>query len=852
MSSRRVQRLLGLEDEAVARSATRILVAAVVIVGLGVAIAMSTSQPAMARFFDNVYWTVSYAAAAALAWLGTRTGLPRAKVTKRWFAWALTLYAVGQVLWDIQVASGWNPFPGPSDLFYLCLGPLTGLGCIGLLSHAAARTDRRTALLDSSGLSVAVLAMTLALYLPKRGDLELLPLAFLVAYPVVLCWAASCAMTMILALRLRPSLGLGLFIAGLFGNAALWLQWNLLTLDNALTDGTLLNSLFAVGALAQGTGVLALRTQPLVSKRWERFCEGTLRLLPLFIVVVCSAAVVVAFTLPHVPAPVRWSALVGGLLVVVLATLRQSVLLGERERLVETERDLRKVEETFRVLVEQAPEGIFIADTNGVYQDVNTRGADMLGMLREEVIGARIDDIVAKDEVPRIAPELERLVAGETVHSAWLFQRKDGSKFHGDVTAKQLPDGRVLGFVRDVSQRRALEAQLRQSQKMEAMGVLAAGIAHDFNNMLTAIRGNVSLAAQDVGDNHAALASLADIERAAERATQLVQRILAFSRPSPPDPAEVSLTSLVQEVVRLLRPSLPVGVELNVMPAAVSPIVSADPVQLHQVLMNLCANAWQAMRGKTGRIELSVTTRKLYAGDADLELRPGNYACLSVTDTGQGMSSATQERIFEPFFTTKPPGEGTGLGLSVVHSIIRTHLGALRVKSSPGRGATFTIYLPLVTVRGGELERGASPQLPSRIHDGPLRVAYVDDEEPVVTVMTRQLERRGYRVHGFASPVDFLQQLQAGSIACDVIVTDYNMPDMSGIELMRAIKEFSPGAAFVLTSGYVSEELLAAAAQLGVKSVVRKPESIERLCSAIDDAAESLEISIATSSAIAG
>ncbi len=831
----RMQRLLGLDDERVARSAARILLPALGLVTVSVVVAMSAREPRIARIFDNIYWTVSYSAGAMLAWLGVRTASPRDKRTKQWFAWALTTYAVGQVLWDLQVASGWNPFPGPSDLLYICLGPLTGLGCVTLLSRSEGRTERRTAILDSAGLSVAVLALTLALYLPRRGDLTLLPLAFLVAYPVVLCWAACTAMTAMLALRLRPRRGLLLLGLGLFGNAALWLQWNSLTLDNALADGTLLNALFSVGALAQGTGVLLLETEPTSSKRWERFCEGTLRLLPLFIVVVCALGVVMAFTLPHVPAPVRWSALVGGLVVVVIATLRQSLLLGERERLIETERELRKAEETFRVVVEQASDGIFIADVNGVYQDVNTRGADMLGMVREEVIGKRISDVVAPSEHDRVGPEVARLLSGETVHSSWLFRRKDGSSFHGEVTAKQMPDGRLQGFVRDASERLALEAQLRQSQKMEAMGVLAAGIAHDFNNILTAIRGNVALAAQDLPVGNAATSRLLDIESAAERATELVQRILAFSRPRPPAAERVNLTTLIDEVVKLLRPSLPAGVELKTSLPKASPVVSADPGQLHQVLMNLCTNAWQAMEGKAGAIEIAVATRKLYGGEPGLDLAPGDYACLSVSDTGRGMSSATQERIFEPFFTTKGPGEGTGLGLSVVHSIVRNHGGALLVKSSVGMGSTFSLYLPSVAAavsEGPARTRDSQPRL--RVG---LRVAYVDDEEQIVRVMILQLQRRGYVVRGFGSADALLSELRAGARDFDVIVTDYNMPQMSGIELVRAVKQLGLTLPCLLTSGYVSDELRASAEQLGIARLVKKPEVIEKLCAAIDEVA---------------
>lgn len=828
-------KVLGLEDARVARAATRILVPALVIVAVSVTLATTTRDASLARIFDNVYWTVAYLAAAALAWLGARFAPAPDARAKRWFALALTSYAVGQILWDIQVAIGWNPFPGPSDAFFIWLGPLTGVGCMMLLLRREGRTEHRAVLLDSGGLSIAVLALTLAMYLPKRGQTELWPLSFLVAYPVVLCWAASTALILVLALRLELRRGSLLFLSGLLLNAVLWLEWNRATLDGALADGTVLNALFPVGALAQGTGVLLFDTTPTTSSKWERVCEGTLRLLPLFIVVLCAAAVVLAFTLPHVPEPVHWSALGGGLAVVVIATLRQSLMLGERDRLIEAERELRSAEESFRVLVEQASDGIFIADVDGVYREVNPRGAEMLGMQRHEVIGLHIGTIVAPEDVARIAPDIERLRRGETVQGTWTFRRKDGSTFQGEVTGKQLSDGRLQGFVRDVSDRLVLEAQLRQSQKMEAMGVLAAGIAHDFNNLLTAIRGNAALAAEDVGPNHPAAASLENLEDAAARATELVHHILAFSRPRPPSRTRVALTPLVEEVSRLLRSSLPASIELVPCLPSVSPVAEADPAQIHQVLMNLCTNAWQAIGTSSGRIEIGVAARNVYGDDPGLDLPPGEYACLWVRDSGQGMPAAVQERIFEPFFTTKAPGEGTGLGLAVVHGIVRGHRGALDVKSSPNKGSTFTLYLP--AAGSGESAGVADRDSGSRTRSRPLRVAYVDDEEHVASVMERLLERRGFVVRSFGSAAELLANLDTRHGAYDVIVTDFNMPRMTGIELARAIRSQGLEVGLVLTSGYVSDQLRVAAAEVGITHLVKKPESLDLLCAVIRDVA---------------
>ncbi|HEV8246735.1 MAG TPA: PAS domain S-box protein, partial [Polyangiaceae bacterium] len=761
--------MLGAADRKILRRAGWVLAPATAIVVASLIGARLAPDTSTKKFLDNLHWTTSYGAAAMLAWFGVRSSATEEALARKCFAWALTFYVVGQVLWDIQVAVDWNPFPGPSDGGFLLLGPLSGAGLVLFLRRDTSPSQRRTAALDVAGLCAAVLALTLALYLPRRGEQALLQMGFLVAYPVVLSWAACVGLILALVLHLKPHLGWVLFLLALLVNGGLWLQWNSLTLDNALQDGTWYNALFSGTALAQGIGALLWRADVSTSRRWERFCEGFLRSLPLFGVVVSSAAVIFAYTIPGVPAAVKDSALVGGLVVVLLATVRQSLLLGESERLIQTERELRtserkyratldlipipvcitthpegklielnlsftqtfgvarerglgkrpsdlglwtdtkdrdrfvadmmasgqgqvqafettwktpdgslrpslltaaltdlngalhcvfaivdigerkraeaairQSEEKYRLLVEQAADGIFITDTRGTYVDVNSSGAEMMGMSRDEVIGHTIADLVAEDELERISAEISDLHAGLTVNREWRLKRKDGSVFWADVTAKMLPDGRLQGIVRDISdrkqgdeERRALEMQLSQSQKMQAVGSLAAGIAHDFNNILSAIRGNADLAAQDVGPDHPALESLQEIQKAGRRAANLVQQIVAFSRPRKPSSEIVSLPQIVDEVVRLLRSTLPAAVEMTTAYEKDAPAVQADPTQIHQVLVNLCTNASQAMEGHPGRIEIRLGRRTL-PGPVALDLSPGEYACITVSDTGKG------------------------------------------------------------------------------------------------------------------------------------------------------------------------------------------------------------------------
>ena len=801
-----------------------VLAAGASLVSVAIAISLRSSEPSVERLFDNVHWTAAYATAAILAWLGLRKASGDNRKPRAWFAWALGAYALGQLLWDVQVAIDWNPFPGPSDAFYLCLGPGCGLGLLQLLWRSMPG-QRRTALLDIAGLTAAVLALTLALYLPRRGDESALSLAVLVAYPVGLCWAACVGVITALTLHLTPRPGWILFLASLLGNGALWLTWNAMTLDHTLQDGTAFNALFSVVALGQGMGALHFHAEVSSSPAWERFCEGVLRTLPLLGVALSAFAVVLVYTLPGAPLSMRWSALAGSLVVVVLASIRQSVLLDERERLFATERTLRQQEEAYRMLVEQAVDGIFIADAQGRYLDVNSSGAAMLQMTRDEVIGLTIADIVAPDQVARIAAEVDELQRGLTVSRPWTLRRKDGSLFSAEISAKMLPDGRLQGMVRDVSKREELEAQLRQSQKLEAIGTLAAGIAHDFNNLLAAIRGHSGLAVREISERDRVLGRLAEIEHAAARATRLVQQIVDFSRPTPPSIAQVRLPELVAEVGGLLRGALPAGVEIDTLCAEDTPEVSGDASQLHQVLVNLCTNAWQAMEGKPGKITLR-TSRELRAG--------AEHARITIRDDGKGMEPATLERVFEPFFTTKEVGQGSGLGLSVVHSIVRNHGGVISLDSAPSQGTTVTIDLPAATATPAEREPERAPEpAPAPAPRPRVRVLYVDDEQSIVSFMKGLLAVHGHEVTTFGRAADALAYVQADPQRFDVLVTDYNMPVMSGLELVARVRELRPDAPFVLTSGYIDDELQSAAAAAGVRHIAQKPVSIEELLSAI-------------------
>jgi PAS domain S-box-containing protein len=394
-------------------------------------------------------------------------------------------------------------------------------------------------------------------------------------------------------------------------------------------------------------------------------------------------------------------------------------------------------------------------------------------------------------------------------------------------------------FARDLTaskraeaQRLALETRLRESQKMQAVGTMAGGIAHDFNNILSAILGNVELAQQDTARDSAALTSLSEIEKAGRRARDLVRQILTFSRNEPPRRTPMQLSEVVQETVRLVKVTLPPGVELKVQEAPDCSTVLADATQVEQALLNLCTNAILAIGADKGWVRIEVCNTRLDIPQCSrIGLPPGDYVDLSVKDSGSGIDPATLQRIFEPFFTTRQVGQGTGLGLSVVHGIMQTHQGGIDVGSIPGLGSTFHLYFPVC-----EQAVPASPEpvaAPAAIHGQGRHVMYVDDDQALVFLVERVLRRKGFTVTSFTDPFEAQTALTERAQDFDLLVTDYNMPGFSGVDLLRAAKAIRPNLPVALASGYVTPEIEQAAFEAGANALVYKPNDVNELCETV-------------------
>jgi signal transduction histidine kinase/CheY-like chemotaxis protein len=378
-------------------------------------------------------------------------------------------------------------------------------------------------------------------------------------------------------------------------------------------------------------------------------------------------------------------------------------------------------------------------------------------------------------------------------------------------------------------ERRSLEAQLRESQRIESIGTLAGGIAHDFNNILAGILGNVALAREDVGAGHPAQKSLEQIRKASTRARDLVQQILAFGRRQPHALVNQPLQPLVAEAMALLRSTLPASVALECAMVNEPLHAMADATQIQQVLMNLCTNAWHALQGRPGRVLVALEPFDVDAQTTrtGTDLLAGRYAHLWVQDTGSGMDAATRARIFEPFFTTKPMGQGTGLGLSVVHGIVAAHHGAIRVDSAPGEGTTVHLYLPATD------PEPVSPPPPGT-EPGALQgtgqhVLYIDDDDVIVLMVERLLVQAGYRVTLFTDGREAVAAVLAEPLAFDLVVSDFNMPGFTGMDVARAVAVIRPDLPVVISSGYISEDLQMQANAAGVRSLIQKQNTLEDL-----------------------
>jgi PAS domain S-box-containing protein len=388
---------------------------------------------------------------------------------------------------------------------------------------------------------------------------------------------------------------------------------------------------------------------------------------------------------------------------------------------------------------------------------------------------------------------------------------------------------RIVGTAQDITERRVLEEQFRQAQKMESLGQLAGGIAHDFNNILSAMVGNIYLVKMDAGENPAVVESLDELTKAVQRATDLVKQILTFSRQNKPERTTVKLNDVVMEAIKLLRASVPATIRIQTELAEV-PAVLANATAIHQVVMNLGTNAWHAMRGQAGvlKIEMHGLEADEALVKAHPDLVPGRYVELSVSDTGCGMERAVLDHIFEPFFTTKGVGEGTGLGLAVVHGIMKSHDGGIAVDSEPGKGTTFHLYFPVIETEAVEWKIEAT-SIPRGRGE---HILFVDDEDVLASLGKKMLERLGYVVTTLTNPLEAITAVRYQPGAFALVITDLAMPGMDGTQLGRELLQLQPDLPIILTTGY-SAMTNEKVREIGFRELLNKPGTARTLGEAV-------------------
>ncbi|MBK9710594.1 MAG: response regulator [Kouleothrix sp.] len=523
---------------------------------------------------------------------------------------------------------------------------------------------------------------------------------------------------------------------------------------------------------------------------------------------------------------------------VVGRALREHDELRQRRQ---AEAALRRTEARYRDLFENANDMIYTHDLEGYFTSVNSMGLRLTGYTRDELLSMNIEQLFAPEYLQLRAEAAQKHQLEETLVSAEEIEviRKDATRVWVEVSSRLIyEDGRPVGLqgiARDISERRRaeeerrqLEDQLLQAQKMESIGTLAGGVAHDFNNMLTAIIGNIQLVLEDVLPDSPDYPLLTEIEKAAMRATALTRQLLTFSRRQPIERRTVDLNGTITEVSQMLRRIIGEDVEIAIRQAPGMAPILADPAQVQQVVMNLAVNARDAMPegGRlliaTGVVDLDEAACRNYAW-----ARPGRYVQIVVSDTGVGMDVETQQRIFEPFFTTKERGRGTGLGLSVVYGIIKQHEGFIQVASEPGHGTTFTIFLPAPSF----VSDAVAPELSHMVRGGHETILVAEDESSLRYLAATVLERLGYTVLLAEDGKVALDMFESDPARIDLVVLDLVMPRFGGRDALARMRAIRPELRALFVTGYDDSDEHARSASVAIPgtTLLHKPYRVDML-----------------------
>lgn len=487
-------------------------------------------------------------------------------------------------------------------------------------------------------------------------------------------------------------------------------------------------------------------------------------------------------------------------------------------------KELKASEQRYRLLFEKDITGNFVAEADGLIMDCNTAFAMMFGFdSPRDAQGTDIFDLWR--DMGAVEPLPDLLARSSRPANYEMEFRRGGERklllVNFDVVARVRGElAEIRGYFFDVTGRRRLEEQLRLAQKMEALGTLAGGIAHDFNNILGVIMGYAEIIESGAGDNPGLERRVREISRAGRRARDLVNQILNFSRQGPQERHPLNLVPLMKEALKLLRSSIPANIEIVTHIRTDQDSVLADPTQMHQIMLNLCGNASHAMQEHGGVLAVELTE----ASENDPVTPPANmgrperFVRLSVSDTGPGIEPGVLERIFDPFFTTKKQGEGTGMGLSMVHGIVKRHDGHIEVESTLGQGAAFHVFLP----KAVETARPEAEPVPDLVfRQG--RILFVDDEKPLTDIGREMLESCGFEVVTRTSSIEALEAFRFRAAEFDLVITDQTMPNMTGMELAREMLGIRPDIPIILCTGFSDAVSYDRLRDVGIGDFIMKP-----------------------------
>ena len=504
----------------------------------------------------------------------------------------------------------------------------------------------------------------------------------------------------------------------------------------------------------------------------------------------------------------------------------------ERKRI---EIALIESEEKYRTLLEANPDPLVVYDMEGRVVYFNPAFTTIFGWSLEDRLGKKMDDFVPEKAWPETKLMIDNVRIGKCFSGIETCRyRRNGETIPVSISGSIYRDnnsnfiGSIINL-RDISNQKKMELQLQQAQKMEAIGNLAGGIAHDFNNILSPIVGYAEMLLLDATDDGPLKKRLSHILAAAETAKKIVNQILTFSRQSNHEKKPVNVQHVIREALKLVRSSLPATIDIIEDISNNCDLIMADSTQLHQIIMNLCTNAYHAMEETGGKIFVCLKEVELTDESShDLTSIPVKYVCLTVTDTGMGMNQSTIDRIFDPYFTSKKPGKGTGLGLAVVHGIVMNHGGRIEVTSEPGKGAEFKVYLPVIE----DLKEDAQFEV-AQIQRGNECILLVDDKKDVIDIEQQMLEYLGYHVIARTSSIEALEVFLSNPYRFDLVITDMTMPNMTGDKLLQELIKVRPDVPVILCTGFsemISEEK---SLTLGVKGFLMKPVAIHDLSNMI-------------------